>query len=284
MATPTSLNTAVQGWSVHAAILPQLGEMPLYNAINFNWGMSETLTQISYVANLTVYSTYLKEFVCPSDPNASTSELVPFANNSYYGCIGSTTDVLGGQAAVPISLANVPTSGLFAFQQSKAMQSVIDGSSNTVAFSEAILGNPKPETPVKKLNGLNSVTLAPAALQLNALNNQAGVLAGIQACDAAWKNGANGDARGDKWVHGGMSFTLFNTVVTPNAKNSTWTYCSTVASGGAQYANADSYHPGGINVLMADGHISFVKDAINQRTWWGLGTINGSEVIGADSY
>jgi prepilin-type processing-associated H-X9-DG protein len=283
MATPTTLNTAVQGWSIHAAILPQLGEMPIYNAINFNWGMSETLTQISYVANLTVYGTFLKEFTCPSDPNASSSELIPFANNSYDGCIGSTTDVLGGQAAVPISLANVPTSGLFAFQQSKSMSSIIDGSSNSVAFSEAILGAPKPETPGKRLNGLNSVALSSTALQVNALNNRAGVLAGIQACDAAFKT-ATGDARGDKWVHGGMSFTLFNTVVTPNAKVGTWTYCGTVASGGAAYANANSYHPGGINVLLADGSVKFIKDAINQTTWWALGTINGGEVIGADSY
>src|SRR3974377_666316 len=31
---------AKQGWSIHAAILPQLGEIPLYNSINFNWGIA----------------------------------------------------------------------------------------------------------------------------------------------------------------------------------------------------------------------------------------------------
>jgi hypothetical protein len=35
---------AKQGWSIHGAILGQLGEMPLYNAINFNWGIADNTT------------------------------------------------------------------------------------------------------------------------------------------------------------------------------------------------------------------------------------------------
>ena len=45
-----------------------------------------------------------------------------------------------------------------------------------------------------------------------------------------------------------------------------------------------SYHPGGVNVLMGDGSVKFVKDTIAGVVWRGLGTINGREVIGADSY
>jgi hypothetical protein len=35
---------------------------------------------------------------------------------------------------------------------------------------------------------------------------------------------------------------------------------------------------------MTDGHVMFIKDSINQRTWWGLGTIAGGEVIDSSSY
>ena len=35
---------------------------------------------------------------------------------------------------------------------------------------------------------------------------------------------------------------------------------------------------------MADGSVRFVKDTVNMRTWWALGTRNGGEVISADSY
>jgi prepilin-type processing-associated H-X9-DG protein len=52
----------------------------------------------------------------------------------------------------------------------------------------------------------------------------------------------------------------------------------------ANFSNADSYHPGGVNVLMADGSVRFLKDSLNQMTWWCLGTIGGGEVVDASSY
>jgi len=35
---------------------------------------------------------------------------------------------------------------------------------------------------------------------------------------------------------------------------------------------------------MADGSVKFIKDAINARTWWALGTKGNGEVISSDSY
>jgi prepilin-type processing-associated H-X9-DG protein len=79
--------------------------------------------------------------------------------------------------------------------------------------------------------------------------------------------------------------TLFNTVVTPNASNDSWAYCGSNNSGTmANFSNSDSYHPGGVNVLMVDGSVKFVKDSVSRPVWWGLGTIAGGEVISADSY
>ncbi|MFO0950723.1 MAG: DUF1559 domain-containing protein [Isosphaeraceae bacterium] len=45
-----------------------------------------------------------------------------------------------------------------------------------------------------------------------------------------------------------------------------------------------STHPGGINVVMCDGSVKFIKNTINTATWWGLATIRGGEVISADAY
>jgi prepilin-type processing-associated H-X9-DG protein len=47
---------------------------------------------------------------------------------------------------------------------------------------------------------------------------------------------------------------------------------------------ARSYHPGGVNVLVADGSARFVKSTVDAATWRGLGTIAGGEVIGGDQY
>jgi prepilin-type N-terminal cleavage/methylation domain-containing protein/prepilin-type processing-associated H-X9-DG protein len=288
--------SAKHNWSVHAALLPQLSQTPIYNAINFSWGTASGTGNTAYYINSTVLMTQINTFLCPSDPNATGVEVTGLAsaNNCYFASIGATTDTLGTNSSSPqsngsASLAAVPYSGLFAFQQSKGINQVIDGTSNTVAFAESTVGVMSPQWG-QKLIGINSVSgISNAALQLNALNDPIDVAAGISACNSAWSSAGSGGKldiqRGDSWATGGMAMTLFNTVVTPNAYNDTWAYCGKDSSGTfATFSNSDSYHSGGVNVLMADGHVQFIKDSVNQRTWWSLGTIAGGEVIDASSY
>lgn len=45
-----------------------------------------------------------------------------------------------------------------------------------------------------------------------------------------------------------------------------------------------SYHPGGVNVLMGDGSVRFLRDSVNIVSLRGLITPKGGEVISADSY
>ena len=47
---------------------------------------------------------------------------------------------------------------------------------------------------------------------------------------------------------------------------------------------AASAHPGGVNVLLGDGSVRFIKSTINLPIWWALGTRNGGEVVSADQY
>jgi prepilin-type processing-associated H-X9-DG protein len=47
---------------------------------------------------------------------------------------------------------------------------------------------------------------------------------------------------------------------------------------------ASSQHPGGVNVLLGDGSVKFVKDSVNIGTWQALGSRNGGEIISSDSY
>jgi prepilin-type N-terminal cleavage/methylation domain-containing protein/prepilin-type processing-associated H-X9-DG protein len=279
-------------WSIHAAILPQLGLTPLYNAINFNWGTADAPTQLpTFAINSTAIQAQVSTFLCPSDPYAlvNLATGTADANNCYFGCIGATSDTLGAFASGAPSLATVPTSGLFAFQQSKGINQVTDGTSNTVAFAESTVGYTG-EAPRAKLIGLTGVAMptgATGALQFNVFNSPDGVRAGFAACNAAWTAGTKtpDKQRGDAWATGGMAMTLFNTVATPNAYNDTWAYCGRDGSGTmASFSNSDSYHPGGVNVLIADGSVRFIKDTINQLTWWALGTMAGGEVQSSDSY
>ena len=43
------------------------------------------------------------------------------------------------------------------------------------------------------------------------------------------------------------------------------------------------YHPGGMNILLGDGSVRFIKNSINGSTWRALGTVAGGEIIGDDA-
>jgi prepilin-type processing-associated H-X9-DG protein len=49
-------------------------------------------------------------------------------------------------------------------------------------------------------------------------------------------------------------------------------------------AASRSWHPGGVDVLLADGSVRFIKNSISSQSWWSLGTKASGEVISADSY
>ncbi len=50
------------------------------------------------------------------------------------------------------------------------------------------------------------------------------------------------------------------------------------------FSNVSSYHPGGCNVMFADGSCRFIKDSISPQTWMSLGTKDQGDIVTADSY
>jgi prepilin-type processing-associated H-X9-DG protein len=47
---------------------------------------------------------------------------------------------------------------------------------------------------------------------------------------------------------------------------------------------ANSLHPGGVNLMLADGSVRFIKSSVDLTTWRALGTRNGGEVVSSDAY
>jgi prepilin-type processing-associated H-X9-DG protein len=45
-----------------------------------------------------------------------------------------------------------------------------------------------------------------------------------------------------------------------------------------------SQHPGGVNLLLGDGSVRFLKDTIALNIWRALSTRNGSEVVSGSDY
>jgi prepilin-type N-terminal cleavage/methylation domain-containing protein/prepilin-type processing-associated H-X9-DG protein len=285
--SPTVYNVK-QNLSAHAQLLPFLEQRQVYGALNFSWGAEDSTSALCYQINATATNAQIKEFICPSDPNAGVPDHNGTSNtNNYYACVGTTMNFPQmASKNLNVPSINWPTTGMFTYQQSYGIQHIIDGTSNTVAFAEAVVGS-QHESLRQKHIGLNSVGGLTPSLLYDAESNYPLAQAGVQACNQAWSSGGGklDKQRGENWAHGCMAMTLFNTVATPNQYGDEWTHCSSIGSTAlAALSNSDSYHPGGVNVLMADGHVKFIKDSINYRTWWSIGSKANGEVVSADSY
>ncbi len=291
-------------WSGHAMMLSQLEQSVMYSAINFSLG-NNAANSYGYYANSTVTGQRVSVFLCPSDPNAGSLSVLRTADNrtdmldlSYLGSAGTTT--LSPNNTAPTNLwATMGSTGVFWWYQSYGIQNITDGTSNTVAFSEGL---------VSKVGGTNAGSTDNASLPTNyggtsatgitaagppaqlydANQNPAAVLAGLQGCTIAIQNRQGlSNCRGIFWEVGSLGMTIFNTIAPPNSTQYTWGDCRYTGGGypnDATFANANSNHPGGCNVLFADGSVHFVKNSINQYTWWSLGTRANGEVVSSDAY
>jgi prepilin-type N-terminal cleavage/methylation domain-containing protein/prepilin-type processing-associated H-X9-DG protein len=281
---------ANQCFSAHALMLPYLEASAVYNSLNFSWGVNESNSSYSYFANSTGAFVQLKEFVCPSDPNAGQPDANNTTNtNNYFACVGTTMNFGNMKAAANFISAtpgfNWPTTGMFAWQLAYSIATVTDGTSNTIALAEGAVDTQTMSNFQRHL-GLKDVAALSSLQLMDAETNSSAAIQAIQACSASWNSGTAtlSTERGEDWAHGAMAYTLFNTIATPNANNSNWSNCSTSTASVSTLVNSDSYHSGGVNVCMGDGSVKFIKSSINQFTWWSLGTRANGEVISSDQY
>ena len=137
-----------------------------------------------------------------------------------------------------------------------------DGSSNTVAFSESLIGNAGGST-MGRNNSVTNVTGAAGAEVADASSllvpGNTVLTTALQACSSAYVTAfqASSDfsvANGNRWGWGAMSMTLFNTIVTPNSKQYAWNSCRDACPGcgpdDSIFSNAQSNHPGRRQCLL----------------------------------
>jgi prepilin-type N-terminal cleavage/methylation domain-containing protein/prepilin-type processing-associated H-X9-DG protein len=295
-------------WSAQAMMLGYMEQSPLYNACNFsvavldasNFSGNANVASSSSI-NQTVLYTNISNFMCPSDPNVGQKQ----NNNNYAASYGATTSNCYNWSAPPSFAYSLETAadstGLFTIGKSYGVQNATDGTSNTVAYSEALVGDANGSefagntTNPSRYRGnyiTGSVTSAAGAEKMLNINaNPALVLKSLGECQAAFQTSLTAiqDDRGFRWSMGTTGWTMFNTVQVPNDSQYKNGGCRDGGTPG-QFPNdgfsygASSAHPGGCNVLFGDGSVKFMKSSISYPTWWALGTKDGGEVISADAY
>ncbi len=100
---------------------------------------------------------------------------------------------------------------------------------------------------------------------------------------AAQSNGATWNWGGWTWAGGEYTTTVTNFVLTPNHQSVDCSPWGGVATGYG-FFSARSNHSGGVNVLLGDGSVRFIKNSIQAYTWYALATASGNETISADQF
>ncbi len=305
-------------WGPQAMMLPYMEQAPIYNSINFSycggWGYGS-------FANLTAWSRVITSYCCPSDPQVAfggspnaTVQLAatqgqtcyPPNTNSYRGSVGTTTAafISPGYAACqpdPLRLkggnpgCSPQSTGMFAYWISYGIRNCTDGTSQTIVYAESLVGDASGPTNRHRNNNTTGATAAAPveAFDASKLSYTNVVVPAINACSTFYMSssvsaGTLLNNAGCRWGYGGTTMSLFNTVVTPNSKLAPWNSCTDTCPGChgdfSQFSNAQSNHPGGVNVLLADGSARFIKDSINPQTWMSLGTRNNSDIVDGSEY
>jgi prepilin-type N-terminal cleavage/methylation domain-containing protein len=237
------------GYNVHSLLLPHLEQGPLYNQFNLTVPPSNAANAVPRVAVVAV-------FRCPSD-SATLPANTPGCNyRSNSGVSIVNTYPSSANASMP------PADGGFWSTTPFGVADFTDGTSNTAAFSEHVIGDfsnaavsldgdtfqpgTYPSTPDQALADCNGMD--PNNISLQGKSN---------AGDFWW----NTDHTGTRYYH---AFPPGNrSCMYPPQRIST---------------TANSKHTRVVNVLLFDGSVRTVPYSINLAAWRAMGTRNGGEV------
>jgi prepilin-type N-terminal cleavage/methylation domain-containing protein/prepilin-type processing-associated H-X9-DG protein len=234
-------------FSAQSRLLPFVEQENLQHLVDFN---QPTSTGV----NLTAAQTPIKLLICPSDPAGGRIPGSQYAGNNYAGNVG--TGVNNGDYTTG--------DGIFLLNNRIGFRDISDGTSNTAAFSEIILGSGTTRTGPTAPDRRHFIQLPGSTVTTP------------EACtpgsDTTWAGN-----RGDRWINGGYLSTLYNHYYLPNTTSN---FDCINAANNYGLTTARSMHANGVNLLLCDGSVRFLANGITLATWRALGTRAGGEVVG----
>ncbi len=249
------------GWGWASMILPQMDQSPLFNSTNFN-------LPVQHPTNSTAVQTVLSTFLCPSDlpPPGGTFTVTDALNPpvAIAKVAASSYAACTGNDAADVALGMNDDglgNGLFYRNSSVRIAWITDGTSQTVMLEER-------DWAISE--GTWTGAISGGIIQRGAMNPTPSIAAG------------------------GAPFYLAPCLVQ--------VHCNMINSNSDMDSGLDdpsSLHPGGVNILFADGSVHFLRSVpsnsgVNSNgttryspgsiIFQALGTRAGGEVVSADSY
>jgi prepilin-type N-terminal cleavage/methylation domain-containing protein/prepilin-type processing-associated H-X9-DG protein len=243
--------------SPHAVMCNYYEQSGIYSQLDLN--QSPFSTQ-----NYNAAKGQLKMLLCPSDPLPGRAEFCGWT--SYHANAGTWVHLKGWDGVFGPSEdagGGVKTGRL-------RPGDLTDGMSNTAAFAEVVNGagniaNPKPTK--YDCFDFGSPPAGPESAARAAFMAQKWETSTIP-WTGTWR------WRGYPWTEGSPWRNWYNHLLPPN--QACW------VPGGDFWkivSPATAYHPGGVNVAMADGSVRFVSSTVDADVWNAAGSRNGEESL-----
>ena len=250
----------------HRALLPYLDQTNVFNRIDLDDRTISVLGDgppVSWGAtNRLLLDVSIPVFVCPSDTQRPGSV-------NYRSCMGYGPTVFGPDHGVRCQESG-NAAGAFVHHKSVPAADFLDGLSNTVMFSERVIGDGNRDvySPFRDVN-FNPVDRVCTAKQMTDACPNGPVL-------------GHDSFLGWTWLYGGWDHTWYNHIYGPNAVVPD---CVSGLGGGTAGGNpgaytARSFHPGGVNVVLGDASTRFVSENVSLSIWRALSTRRGHDDAG----
>ena len=147
----------------------------------------------------------------------------------------------------------------------KLIELLVDGTSNTALMSESIIGNNSNIPPLP-----NAPNPQEVEVQIpSGINVFADIFTYIPMSAAECANSScyRWD-RQTNWIEGDYRDTLYDHYYAPNSPTD-----DCLRGPLHRWREARSRHPGGVNILLTDGSVRFIKNSINIATWRSTGNV-----------
>lgn len=253
------------GWSLQARILPNVEALGLAEGVDYAVGYKLATIRVAG-ERLPISSFRVPTYLCPSE----TNDRVRIDDNGVPEHYPLSYAYSAGPWMVYNPNNQRPGEGAFQSGRSSRFRDVLDGLSNTLAFSEV-----KAWTPYfRDLGQEGSMEMPEVASEICQLGGSFKTETGHT-----------------EWVDGRVHQSGFTTTFPPNHK----VLCERNGieydvdftnmregknSNAVTYAavTSRSHHPGGVNTALLDGSIRFINDSIDRQLWQDLSTRAGREV------